>query len=250
MNGWRYAAAAIPILALTSLQLANAAEGPASAPATESKSTTAPAPQPSEAPASWTSDLLAPLREFGVESWWDVLRFGQWSGSLGLTLDSQRQRLTSPLSPSRQTQSDLATEGITIRNDGIVLIDPRLFTASISLGYALEQQRMSADSISQWARACIDADAIIGGSQSSYPTSHDLGVTVSTEELRAAYTGYCKQQNLHAVNLVSFGMACTEMFGPRRRLKAQPNSKRRPHGYDVPTGKKGRGTLDKRLGIV
>ena len=42
-----------------------------------------------------------------------------------------------------------------------------------------EQQRMSADSISQWARACIEADAIIGGSQSSYPTSHDLGMTVS-----------------------------------------------------------------------
>jgi hypothetical protein len=108
---------------------------------------------------------------------------------------------------------------------------------------------MSADSISQWARACIEADAIIGGSQSSYPTSHDLGMTLASEELRAAYTGYCKQQALRAVNIVSFGMACTEMFGPRRRLKAQPNSNRRPHGYDVPTGNKWRRKLDKRLGI-
>jgi hypothetical protein len=113
-----------------------------------------------------------------------------------------------------------------------------------------EQQRMSADSISQWARACIEADSIIGGSQSSYPTSHDLGMTLASEELRAAYTGYCKQQTLRAANIVSFGMACTEMFGPRKRLKAQPNSKRRPHGYDVPSGNKWRRKLDKRLGIT
>ena len=113
-----------------------------------------------------------------------------------------------------------------------------------------EQQRMSADSISQWAQACIDADAIIGGSQSSYPPSHDLGTTVSFEELRAAYTGYCKQQTLHAVGPVPLGTACTEMFGPRRRLRAQPNNGRRPYGYDVPTGNKWRRTLDKRLGII
>jgi Family of unknown function (DUF5906) len=112
-----------------------------------------------------------------------------------------------------------------------------------------EQQRMSADSISQWARACIEADAIIGGSQSSYPTSHDLGMTLASEELRAAYTGYCKQQALRAAGIGSFGIACTDMFGPRKRLKAQPNSKRRPYGYDVPAGNKWQRKLDKRLGI-
>jgi len=119
----------------------------------------------------------------------------------------------------------------------------------IKTAEATQQQRMSADSISQWARACIEADAIIGGSQSSYPTSHDLGVTVSSEELRAAYTGYCKQQAVRAVDPMSFGVACTEMFGRRRRLKAQPNSKRRPYGYDVPAGNKWQRKLDTRLGI-
>lgn len=109
-----------------------------------------------------------------------------------------------------------------------------------------EQQRMSADSISQWAGACIEADVIVGG---PHPAVHDLGTAIATEALREAYTGYCKQQNLRAANGVSFGTACTEMFGQRRRLSAQPNSKRRPNGYNVPTGNTWQIMLDKRLGI-
>jgi hypothetical protein len=120
----------------------------------------------------------------------------------------------------------------------------------IKTAEATEQQRMSADSISQWARACIDADAIVGGSHGPYPTSHDLGTTIKSEALREAYTGFCKQQSLRAVNGVLFGMACTEMFGPRKRLNPQnPDSTRRPWGYDVPTGDLWQGRLDKRLGI-
>jgi hypothetical protein len=51
------------------------------------------------------------------------------------------------------------------------------------------------------------------------------------------------------VNGVSFGGACTEMFGKRKRLKAQPSSKQRPWGYAVPTGNKWQAKVDKRLGI-
>jgi hypothetical protein len=118
----------------------------------------------------------------------------------------------------------------------------------IKTAEATEQQRMSADSICQWARACIEADAIVGA-QGFYAAPHELGTKIASETLREAYTGYCKQQSLRAVNGVSFGVACTEMFGPRRRLQAQQNSKRRPYGYDVPTGKKWQITVDKRLGI-
>jgi hypothetical protein len=109
---------------------------------------------------------------------------------------------------------------------------------------------MSADSISQWARACIEADAIVGGSQGSYAATHDLGTKLASEILREAYTGYCKQQSLRAVDGGSFGSACTEMFGPRKKLKAQLNSKRRPWGYDVPPGNKWQRKLDARLGIT
>jgi Family of unknown function (DUF5906) len=118
----------------------------------------------------------------------------------------------------------------------------------IKTAEATEQQRMSADSICQWARACIEADAIVG-SQGLYAATHDLGAKIASEALREAYTGYCKQQSLRAVNGISFGVACTEMFGPRRKLQAQQNSKRRPYGYDVPNGKKWQTKVDKRLGI-
>jgi hypothetical protein len=115
-----------------------------------------------------------------------------------------------------------------------------------------EQQRMSGDSVSQWSQACIDADAIIGavGSYGGRP-SHDLGQRVSTEDLREAYTGYCKQHGLRAVNEAVFGKACAEMFGPRQRLAQQTagSSKRRPWGYDIPDGEKWQEKLDARLGI-
>jgi hypothetical protein len=103
-----------------------------------------------------------------------------------------------------------------------------------------EQQRMSGDSVSQWAQACIYADAING---------FDLGLRISLETLRGAYTVYCKQHSLHAGNVEIFGKACTDMFGPRKRLPAVPGSKQRPWGYDVPTGDQWQAKIDTRLGI-
>jgi len=119
----------------------------------------------------------------------------------------------------------------------------------------IEQQRMSADSVSEWSRACINADAIVGAAPGPYSSdmTHDLGTRIASEALRGACTGYCKQQGLRAVNVEVLGKACTEMFGPRKRVKAQQGptglSKRRPWGYDVPTGNTWQRKLDARLGI-
>jgi hypothetical protein len=119
--------------------------------------------------------------------------------------------------------------------------------------------------------------------------SHDLGNRVASEALREAYTGYCKQHGLRAVNVEAFGKACTDMFGPRKRLSALsvgpaaqtaedvgasteadealcqrikklkcpraepgptvPHERRRPWGYDVPDGGKWQEKVDGRLGI-
>ncbi|HUZ31910.1 MAG TPA: primase-helicase family protein [Xanthobacteraceae bacterium] len=118
-----------------------------------------------------------------------------------------------------------------------------------------EQQRMSGDSVSQWSQACIEADAVIGAGRGPYgvDVTPDLGTPVSFETLHAAYTGFCRQNSLRALSPVGFGKACAEMFGPRLRLPALQNGpgngKRRPWGYDVPTGVKWQGKLDDRLGI-
>jgi|SoiMethySBSTD1v2_1073268.scaffolds.fasta_scaffold37096_3 hypothetical protein len=117
----------------------------------------------------------------------------------------------------------------------------------------IEQQRMSGDSVSQWAQACIDADAIVGAGRGPHgiDTTFDLGMPISLAALYEAYKTFCKQ---YPLGLVTFGKACTDMFGPRKRLKALQtngtgNKKRRPWGYYVPTGKKWQEKLDARLGI-
>ena len=110
---------------------------------------------------------------------------------------------------------------------------------------AIEQQRMSGDSVSQWSQACINADAIVGDPQGG---SHDLGRRISSKSLRDAYGGYCRQHGLRPANEEVFGKACTQMFGPRTRVPSS-NTQRRPWGYDVPDGDKWQGELDARLGI-
>ena len=127
-----------------------------------------------------------------------------------------------------------------------------------------------------WSQACIDADSIIGaaGSYGSGP-SHDLRQRISTEDLREAYAGYCKQRGLRPANEVVFGNACTEMFGPRKRLPTRmaiaagdvpaavklareasaaldtggARKERRQWGYEVPDGDNWQEKLDARLGI-
>ena len=152
--GRRLAAAVAPIMVLAPAHFAAAADAPVAAAEAESKAAPAapaPGPRPVEAPApstSWAADLLAPLSEFGVESWWDVVRFPRWTGTLGLTLDSQQQRLASPGSPATQSRSDLASETATIRNDGFFVLDPRLFTGTLAFGVTLAQQRQQADAAS------------------------------------------------------------------------------------------------------
>lgn len=118
---------------------------------------------------------------------------------------------------------------------------------------AAEQQRMSADSATQWAQACVDADKIIGAGRGPYGSeiTHDIGTSISSRALRDAYTGFCRQNALRPLGIEGFGKACAEMFGPRKRLAANPKlgDMQRPWGYDVPDGETWQKRIDARLGI-
>ena len=116
-----------------------------------------------------------------------------------------------------------------------------------------EQQRMSGDSVSQWAQACIEADAVIGAAR-AYGRHHaDLGPPISAETLRKAYNGFCQAERPARGETEAFGKACAEMFGPRQAPTGAPDrhrqSKRRPWGYHVPKGNKWQEKVDARLGI-
>jgi hypothetical protein len=108
-----------------------------------------------------------------------------------------------------------------------------------------EQQRMSSDSVAQWAQACIDADAIAVPGQP--PEGLDLGALISFRDLLDAYNGFCRKTASRALTTVNFGKACTEMFGPKIRLPAVGN--KRPWGYAVPAGASWQNELDKRVGV-
>ncbi len=112
----------------------------------------------------------------------------------------------------------------------------------------IEQQRMSGDSVSQWAQACVEADALVGG-----VGTHDLGGPIAAQTLQEAYNGFCRQNGQRALGTAAFGKACGQMFDERKRLKALQSSsgkgKRRPWGYYVPKGRKWQEKVDARLGI-
>jgi hypothetical protein len=78
-----------------------------------------------------------------------------------------------------------------------------------------EQQRLSGDTVCQWAQACIHADTI---AVSDRGPEFDLGTVVSFQHLLDAYTGFCRKTGSRPETMVSFGRACTEMFGPNIRL--------------------------------
>lgn len=85
------------------------------------------------------------LQHLGIESWWDVVQFQPWTASLGLTFDDQERRFTSSGASSERSSSRLGTETFSIRNDGIAIIDRRLFTASLLLGLQLAQGRQQGE---------------------------------------------------------------------------------------------------------
>lgn len=161
---WRSAVTAIPLLALAALPGAQAVEALARPIITEGPAVVPAGTQPPDAvETSWGSGLLTPLRDFGIESWWDVPRFGRWSGSASLNLDAQGQQLNSPGSPKQISFNQLAGTSLTLRNDGFALIDPRLFSANIAAGFTLQQQRQSGDLYSSSQHGVLQSYSFEGG---------------------------------------------------------------------------------------
>jgi hypothetical protein len=119
---------------------------------------------------------------------------------------------------------------------------------------SIEQQRMSADLVIQWAQDCIDNDLI------SWPTAHggeeshnDLGTWIASEYLFRSYVAFCKKLGMRAANPKVFGRGATRMFGPCHRCAGSAAAiwgARRPRGYDVPNWEAWQAKIDEMLGIA
>jgi hypothetical protein len=184
---WRRAAA-VSILALMAIPFAQAADAPAApgtaapaAAAAPASAATLPTGPPSASaptriavpiptdpvadasePESMFPDLLAPLRKYGVESWRDVFQLQPWTGTLGFTFDDQEQRIRAPGSPTQTFSNRLLTESATLSNDNFAIIDPRLFTGSLSLGVSFQQGWQQSLGLSQHENATLDTYAFDG----------------------------------------------------------------------------------------
>jgi hypothetical protein len=108
---------------------------------------------------------------------------------------------------------------------------------------SVEQQRFSADTISQWSQACIDADTIVG-----HPVlgNQPIGQLYASNILYEAYKNYCKH---HPASNVVFGKALTQMFGSPTRQNVGGSGTARPRTYGVPDADTWQLALDRRLGI-
>jgi len=129
---WRvYAAAALPFVPLAAAAV---------------ERIPVPMEQPAEpAPAPQTGIAIPEtFRQLGIESWSEVVRWAPWTASLGLSYDYQQQRLTGADGATQRYWSQLWTEDFSIQNNEISVLDPRFFTASLSLGFLLEQERQQA----------------------------------------------------------------------------------------------------------
>ena len=212
---WR-AAAAITILALMAISLARAADAPA-APDTAPTPAPAPAlpttPPPSAAPSgpvpvgrpgaatdatepeSSGVDLLAPLRRFGVESWWDVFQMQPWTGTLGFTFDDQEQRIRAPGSPTQTFSNRLLTESATISNDNFAIVNPLLFTGSLMVGVSFQQGWQESLGLSQHETATLDTYAFDGNFLPQSPYNVNL-FAVKTQTTYVQPSGSATHSNI------------------------------------------------------
>lgn len=111
-------------------------------PATPAPTVSVPAPEP---PRPWWSvENLPLLSSLGVSSWSDIPQGGTWGGSLDATVDASRQQSRSPDGSEFKAASRQTTQGLTIRNQGFSLIDPRLLLGNASLRFGLQQSRQAA----------------------------------------------------------------------------------------------------------
>lgn len=105
------------------------------------------------------------------------------------------------------------------------------------------QQRMSADSMARWLQSCIEADALVGG-----PSPISLNATITSEDLRKAYAGYCNQHKAFPVSENVFGRQLTAMFGAPTRMTIS-GSMQRPRAYNIPDSVAMEAALNKYLGL-
>lgn len=176
------------------------------------------AAHPEEAPPSgpprpdksnwWSFDEDALLGSLGVESSGGLFRFGLWRAFLDLAGTGNLQS-TAGLDYEQEYYSYITQEGITVRNQGFYVVDPRLLTGDASVRFALTQARQDASSIEYaqdaditdyYVNATLLAEkpysATLSAAHAEYVSSQAGGGTTRTEASNNRATLYWRESSI------------------------------------------------------
>jgi hypothetical protein len=92
----------------------------------------------------WSNDQGSFLNSLGVDPEAGLFGLGLWRTIVDLRANGNLQSTTSPNSPNTEYFSYLTDEGITVRNDGWYLLDPRLLNGSASVRFGWQQAHQDA----------------------------------------------------------------------------------------------------------
>lgn len=141
----------------------------------------------------WSLDRMALLGGLGVDDERGFAGLGLWDTILDLRATGNMQNTSSPDFTDQKFFSYLTDEGLTVRNSGWYLLDPRLVTGSASVRFGLQQARQDAGDagIEQDAQVTDyylnvvllqekPYNAMLQASHVEFVTSHSGGGTTAT----------------------------------------------------------------------
>jgi hypothetical protein len=124
---------------------ANSEAAPDTAPTASAAKSEAPVTSETATASNWWSfDQDAFLNGLGMDSEGGLFRLGIWRTILDLRANGNMQNTQAADYPDQKFYSYLTDEGLTVRNDGWYVMDPRLLTGSASVRVGFQQARQDA----------------------------------------------------------------------------------------------------------
>jgi hypothetical protein len=229
---WSSCVPALTLAALASnAHAATPSTGDAPQPAPEHAEASSPAAQEAEDSKWWSFDQDAFLQGLGVESTNGTFGIGMWRTILDLRANGNMQQTTSPGFPDAEFYSYLTEQGITFRNLGWYLLDPRLLVGDASVRFGFQQARQDSgetrtgqggDITDYYLNLTLLSEkpytAMLRAARSEYVTSHSGGgTTASTVEMRGA-TLYWREASILREKEIAPYFSAT-LFGGQEDLR-------------------------------
>ena len=191
-----------------------------------------PAPEDRDASSHWWSfgeqEFLAGL---GMEPDAGIFRPGNWQTIVDLRATGNLQETTAPDYPDAKYYSYLTDEGITVRNDGWHVLDPRLMIGSASVRFGLQQARQDAgrlgtaqngDVTDYFVNLTVLAEkpynGLLQAAHSEFVTSHAGGGTTASSNTTQGASLYWRESSILREKEIAPYFSAT-LFGGREDLQ-------------------------------